>query len=222
MAKRVGEEAQSPCSSESRMTKFVHGTNRRSAGETEAGRQDAQLYAEEPRQDEAEPEDRHRHAGERAQTREAVEQRVAPDGGGDADRDAERDRHHDRRHRQLDRRGKAPQQVARDRIAANDRHAEVPLECLADIEDVLLPDRTIEPQARAHLRDLLGVARSPSMVSAGSPGIRWMKLKTRTETPSRTGTMVRLRRMAYRLTAPTPRYCSSTVLKYSEPVGCGT
>src|SRR5262249_29602474 len=43
-----------------------------------------------------------------------------------------------------------------------------------------------------------GVARSPSIVSAGSPGIRWMKLKTRTETPSRTGTMVRLRRMAYR------------------------
>src|SRR4030095_9802347 len=42
------------------------------------------------------------------------------------------------------------------------------------------------------------------MVSAGSPGIRWMKLKTRTETPSRTGTMVRLRRMAYRLTVPSP------------------
>jgi hypothetical protein len=41
-----------------------------------------------------------------------------------------------------------------------------------------------------------GVARSPSIVSAGSPGIRWMKLKTRTETPSRTGTMVRARRTA--------------------------
>jgi hypothetical protein len=44
--------------------------------------------------------------------------------------------------------------------------------------------------------------------------------------------MVRLRRMAYRLTVPSsfsrrapagaPAYCSSTVLKYSDPVGCGT
>ena len=41
-----------------------------------------------------------------------------------------------------------------------------------------------------------GVARSPSIVSAGSPGMRWMKLKTRTETPRSTGTTVRLRRMA--------------------------
>src|SRR2546429_1872470 len=46
-----------------------------------------------------------------------------------------------------------------------------------------------------------GVARSPSMVSAGSPGIRWMNPNTRTETPRRTGMTVRLRWMAYRLTA---------------------
>jgi len=73
--------------------------------------------------------------------------------------------------------------------------------------------------------------------------MRWMKLKTRTETPSRTGTMVRLRRMAYRPTSRSPffvvaprpagpqprdglqrerRYGISTVLKYSDPVGCGT
>src|SRR5882724_3390738 len=99
------------------------------------------------------------------------------------------------------------------------------------------------------------------MVSAGSPGIRWTKLKTRTETPRRTGMTVTLRRMAYCLiywirrrgasapdgradnrtpglrrrgpSAPdgradnrTPRgigpYWISTMLKYSEPVGCGT
>src|SRR5262249_8927032 len=53
-----------------------------------------------------------------------------------------------------------------------------------------------------------GVARSPSIVSAGSPGMRWMKLKTRTETPSRTGTMVRPRRMAYRPTSISPFLCS--------------
>ena len=33
-----------------------------------------------------------------------------------------------------------------------------------------------------------GVARSPSMVTAGSPGMRWMKPKTMIEIPARTGT----------------------------------
>jgi hypothetical protein len=34
------------------------------------------------------------------------------------------------------------------------------------------------------------------MVTAGSPGMRWTKLKTRIETPRRTGTTVRARRIA--------------------------
>jgi hypothetical protein len=34
------------------------------------------------------------------------------------------------------------------------------------------------------------------MVMAGSPGMRWMKLKTRRETPRRTGMTVRVRRIA--------------------------
>jgi hypothetical protein len=34
------------------------------------------------------------------------------------------------------------------------------------------------------------------MVTAGSPGIRWTKLKTRIETPRRTGITVSVRRMA--------------------------
>src|SRR5206468_11666824 len=63
-----------------------------------------------------------------------------------------------------------------------------------------------------------GVARSPSIVSAGSPGIRWMKLKTRTETPRSTGTMVRLRRMAYRLTAPSSRLPARPALLHLDGV----
>src|SRR5206468_58220 len=61
-----------------------------------------------------------------------------------------------------------------------------------------------------------GVARSPSIVNAGSPGMRWMKLKTRTETPRSTGTMVRLRRMAYRLTALSPPLWRRVFLSYAH------
>jgi hypothetical protein len=42
-----------------------------------------------------------------------------------------------------------------------------------------------------------GVARSPSMVWAGSPGIMWMKPNTRMDTPTSTGMTVSARRSAY-------------------------
>src|SRR5437879_1492470 len=74
----------------------------------------------------------------------------------DTDRNAQHDGHDDGRDRQLDGRRKAPQQIGGDRIAADDRHAEIAVEYLAHIQDVLLPDRAIEPEAGAHLRHLLG------------------------------------------------------------------
>ena len=43
------------------------------------------------------------------------------------------------------------------------------------------------PSARSTRATFSAVARSPSIATAGLPGMRWMNRKTITETPSRTG-----------------------------------
>src|SRR3989449_4805168 len=124
--------------------------------EAEAGRQDSEGDAEEPRQHDTEPEDGHRDPDERPEPREAVDHRVAPHGRGHADRDAETDGHDDRRRRELDGRGETPEQIGEHRVAPDDRDSEVAADHTAHVAYVLLPEGAVESEAGADLRHLLG------------------------------------------------------------------
>ena len=50
------------------------------------------------------------------------------------------------------------------------------------------------PQLRWNSAIRAGVARTPRIVNAGSPGIRWTRKNTRIVTPSTTGTICARRR----------------------------
>ena len=80
------------------------------------------------------------------------------------------------------------------------------------------------PSSRRRFSFTLASADSDIMTSMGSPGVRWMSVKTPAVTSSSTGTVARRRRRTRR---PTGRgggraYFSQTVRKRIMPSGIGS
>ena len=131
-----------------------------------------------------------------------VDPRAAPLRGHHAQRDAEGEREGHRRDRELDRRREALKEVVGD-VAAGD-------EAAAEVEPSR-PDRYSQycsksgwsrPSASRTRARLSGVARSPRIALAGSPGRSRMKRKITTVSPSRIGSRSRNRRRMNLPTSP--------------------
>ena len=132
-------------------------------------RRPVQGAGEQDDQQQAPPEDRHRIAGERHPHRQLVEPRTALDCGEDAGRDAEGDGEDQREGRQFEGGGEQRQEVDDHRSLGRQRHPEIALQDLADVIEVLLPDRLVE--AELFLEDLVALRRDPVLTGHRQDGI---------------------------------------------------
>ena len=152
------------------------------------GRQPAELHREQEDQHDAEPEIRRRDAPQREDVGGVVPGGVLlhrrDDAGGDADQQRDHDRHRGelQRHRQLLQRSRSSTGTLMriDSPRSPDEHALDPV-------DVLHRDRLIEAVLLADLRDHVGIASSPAMTSAGSPGSNCCSEKISTDTKNSVG-----------------------------------
>ena len=103
-----------------------------------------QRHGEDVLQDEAEHEDRHRHAGIGDDHRADIGSGVALVGGDDAERNADDDGERQRHDRQLDRRRQALDQNLGDGSALRERLTEISVEKVPEVLEELDDDRLVE------------------------------------------------------------------------------
>jgi len=115
----------------------------------------AELDGEHVLEQVAQHEHRHGDAEQRSDRGQVVDPRLRSSPGYEAERDADDDGEQDRRAGQLERRLEPAGDLLRDRLLGLDRDAEVELDDLAHVAEVLLVDRPVQAVRRPHLRDPL-------------------------------------------------------------------
>src|SRR2546426_2857446 len=115
-------------------------------GAVARGRERPEPHGEDDDEHDAEPEDRQRLSADGERGTEVVDERVALEGGQDAERQRDEQGHDEAGQRQIDRRGHALEDQAERRRVGVPRCAEVPLDGVARELPVLEPDRLVEPQ----------------------------------------------------------------------------
>jgi hypothetical protein len=106
-------------------------------------RRPAEDAREQDDQQQAPPEDRHGKAGERGAHKEMVERRAAIDPGDHPGRQPDQGAEQDAGDRELDRRRKQREELLDHRLPRGDRAAEVAMRQIAEVGEVLLPERLV-------------------------------------------------------------------------------
>ena len=114
--------------------------------------QPAELHREHHDQHQPDPERRQREAEDAARHDRAADRAVGIQPGIQPQRDAEQNRHQHRGHRQLHRRRHALRDQPQRRLVEHEAAAEIAVQRVVDEQQVLLPQRLIEPERRDDAR----------------------------------------------------------------------
>jgi hypothetical protein len=118
-------------------------------------RKQVELDGEDILERQAEHEDRDADAQQRDDRHRPVGPALRMTGGVSAQRDADARREDHRRDGQLDGRREADQELTQDRLVIDDARAEVAAQHVAQVVQVLLPERVVETEVLAHRGDTL-------------------------------------------------------------------
>ena len=126
-------------------------------------REDVPLHGEDRDQDDGEPEARDRDADARKRPRARVEGSAGAHPGEDAERHSDQERDHCGGDDQAECYGEPFRDLLRDRLAGDERFAEIPLHGIAEPPEVLRQQRVVEselgPDGRDRLRRRIGPSR---------------------------------------------------------------